>query len=715
MIRTLISSIAALLLVGCAFGSGVAQEPIPSPAVPVPTPSPTVQVQAAAPSPVPTAERIATVPTPSPTAQVAATAPTPLPSAPRIATVPSPLPTIEVPSTVPIPSPTAQAAATVPTPLPSAPRIATVPSPLPTVQVAATVPTPLPTAQASETEVVEEFFEGLQPPPYYGRRSIEEDIAWSSFIIRGTLDSVRAVGVRSERLPPRGYEYIGGLEYTFNVHEYLKGSGGSQLRGFAAIVWYDAFGNTAAAAADMARPHIARRDTRWDGRQAIVFMRQTEEDHIEDGYLWMGSTESIVLGGKYPVWLPDAAATSTAPGGASGTSGAAEQYFLLEDPDVVQASETGASGAAGASHSTSTISLSDLKSRVNAIEARIAAGGGSDAYRECVHMTYYFNRTGKFTTEYTRTDGAIQSGLPAGTRMVVYTDAIWINLDEHGTTTPAWVEGNAWYEGRDAALFGYEYPGYAISTRPLPMGEYRAFQMWRNRVMVPCQGDPEALRGLYENVVTVTAPAGTLHEAFFDPVLDTSTSAVGADSTNGVLKPAAFTDAGGATTTIGSLEWKSGAVKMNVSPHTALDGQALDFIELDGSVSLSLDAANATVDAANNTLSWSVASQPWEDGDTLMLRIRRGPNRPPVFDTSTYAFTVREDASAFHVIGEVSATDPDAGDSPWYYITGGNEAGRFQLGANNGELLVWVERWTMRRHRRIVGTVQIRLRLPKRA
>ena len=74
-----------------------------------------------------------------------------------------------------------------------------------------------------------------------------------------------------------------------------------------------------------------------------------------------------------------------------------------------------------------------------------------------------------------------------------------------------------------------------------------------------------------------------------------------------------------------------------------------------------------------------------------MLRIRRGPNRPPVFDTSTYAFTVREDAPTWRVIGHVSATDPDAGDSESvrYYITGGNEAGRFQLGSNHGELLVW--------------------------
>ena len=64
-------------------------------------------------------------------------------------------------------------------------------------------------------------------------------------------------------------------------------------------------------------------------------------------------------------------------------------------------------------------------------------------------------------------------------------------------------------------------------------------------------------------------------------------------------------------------------MKLEVSPHTGLPGHVVDFIELDGTVSLSLHADDATVDAANDTLSWSVASQPWEDGDELMVRVRK--------------------------------------------------------------------------------------------
>ena len=89
----------------------------------------------------------------------------------------------------------------------------------------------------------------------------------------------------------------------------------------------------------------------------------------------------------------------------------------------------------------------------------------------------------------------------------------------------------------------------------------------------------------------------------------------------GVLEPASFIDAG-ATTTIERIEWEAGTAQMKLTPHTALAGRVVDFIELDGTVSLSLVVDEATVDAANNTLSWPVSPQPWDDGDKLMVRMR---------------------------------------------------------------------------------------------
>ena len=174
-----------------------------------------------------------------------------------------------------------------------------------------------------------------------------------------------------------------------------------------------------------------------------------------------------------------------------------------------------------------------------------------------------------------------------------------------------------------------------ISTvRPMLGGEY-SFDIQESwPVDRPCNY-------VFSNEVTVTVTAGgALHEFFFDPV--TVGSAIGADSTNGVLKPASFTGADGSTTTISSMAWEpsttrsgptSGSVKVEVAAtdlDEALSDYVLDFIELDGSVSLSLDVFDATVESGptsgsgsrTHTLTWTVSSQPWESGDELMVRIR---------------------------------------------------------------------------------------------
>ena len=62
----------------------------------------------------------------------------------------------------------------------------------------------------------------------------------------------------------------------------------------------------------------------------------------------------------------------------------------------------------------------------------------------------------------------------------------------------------------------------------------------------------------------MTAPAGTLHEAFFDPPAAIGT-AVGADATNGVLKPTAFT-VGETATQITNLKWENNQAVLTFSP-----------------------------------------------------------------------------------------------------------------------------------------------------
>ena len=67
-----------------------------------------------------------------------------------------------------------------------------------------------------------------------------------------------------------------------------------------------------------------------------------------------------------------------------------------------------------------------------------------------------------------------------------------------------------------------------------------------------------------------------------------------------------------------------------------------------------------------------------------MLREGRGVtvacNSAPRFASSTYSFSVSEDAATSTVVGRVSATDADAKDTLSYSITAGNAAGKFALG-----------------------------------
>ena len=81
---------------------------------------------------------------------------------------------------------------------------------------------------------------------------------------------------------------------------------------------------------------------------------------------------------------------------------------------------------------------------------------------------------------------------------------------------------------------------------------------------------------------------------------------------------------GGTATEITGLEWSNNQVVLTLGTHVSLSGYVLEFIALDGSVSLSLFTDSATVDSTAGTYSWPMTSQPWEDGDQLMVRIREG-------------------------------------------------------------------------------------------
>ncbi len=469
---------------------------------------------------------------------------------------------------------------------------------------------------------------GSPPHPYFGEQSIEERIVNADIIVRARLSTTTSEVVTGAGEGWSDYHFVA-LKFHLAVSEYLKGSGASSIT---ALAIQGGFYDTRREAED-ARPSImSNRVSTWDDREGIIFLTEDDpEDNFSapvqganDYFLTIGATDSDWYSLKdrhSKLWLPSA-----------GTSGTGDDHeFLLAAPEPGK--------------DTPKITTRELKSRIAAINAEVSAGDGSEAYRNCVSIKYQAEREERHAQSEDRKLGvravldthSLASGSSAGTVIFesdwfgVYPDtkmqtslqggdaALFETVD--GPTTP-----DDW--NRDGVLTaGIDEIRYTQSlrpVRPIPAGEYGFTVKDLHPNMIPCNAFI-----VTEWTVTATAPEGTLHEAFFDPVTDGS--AVAADSANGVLKPASFTDSNGATTTIQRIAWEAGSVKMRLSPHTGIANHILDFIALDGSVTLSLNVADATVDAANDTLSWPVASQPWHSGDKLMLRIRelRSPTATP--------------------------------------------------------------------------------------
>ena len=547
-----------------------------------------------------------------------------------------------------------------------------VPAPKPDTAPATDVqvtPAPLPVAAndssresaeaSTNTRNTTEYGSGFRR--YYGgEATLEERIAVADVIAIARMASVTAGVEEFEPYTSVGeattrQEFVGALRFTFNVSTYLKNDKTSTSTELTAVVnsWH--YMLTRAEAQTVADQMLADRDTQWDDRDAVIFLVRkhnklpvTNSDNIF--YMSLIDVFDLNRGDQYSIaskrnkiWLPEAEQSVTR------TSSTAEKWFLTDVPtsETGQASRVSSSTQSG--RETPSIAQSKLVQEINRVTAEMNAEPQS-GYAMCIAYGYLFNREeawaasqGKDLRSGYSLEREIGSGLPTGTSFRKI-DQFIVNANWKSRT---------WFEGDDVGLFvmgdivrtwesiiyyyrnsfdaaggkflvkGTLHRHNVETARPLPRGEYALVENNYSIISEPCEHYKEVINW----TVTVTAPSGTLHEAFFDPVTDGT--AVAADSSNGQLEPAAFTDANGASATVQRIEWAStstgsgqaGTVKVKVSPHTGLAGHKLDFIELDGAVSLSLLVDDATVDAANRTLSWTVTPRPWEDGDKLMLRI----------------------------------------------------------------------------------------------
>ena len=466
------------------------------------------------------------------------------------------------------------------------------------------------------------------PPIYHGQTSIEERISSSHAIVIAHLTNT-TTEIVTTTAEQWNEDYYVALKFHLSVSEYLYGSGADSITAY--WVSYSRF-NTVQEAEAYAPILASRRDSQWDNREAVLFLGQRKDHEFaaleqpQNVYL-LAASSTIREENFYSLtsiydrrWLP---ATSTTPATPSDS-----QQFLLEEPVAVS--------------TPSTITLGALKTRIAAIVAEINAGDGSENYKQCLLNKYALKRlervrmsgsgpSAQYRNFEPRWDGAFTSGQPAGAKLYEYEDRGLIEI-----VNGAEEKTKLWLDGHNAALFSVKEMNHrpvthspnktrfdfsVVSVRPIPAGTYEFNHNYGTHI--DCGNT-----STFALTANVTAPDGVLHELFFDPV--TVGSAVKADATNGVLKPASFTDTNVGPATLSSISYEpsstgsgqAGTVKIEVAPDDALDDYFVDIIELDGTVSLSLDVADARVDGASGTLSWTVASEPWEDGDMLMVRIR---------------------------------------------------------------------------------------------
>ena len=477
-----------------------------------------------------------------------------------------------------------------------------------------------------------------------GETSLEERIANYPTVVRArmTSESIEVVAAAG-RLQG---EYYAAVKFDLAVSEYLNGTGADNIT---AIWVYGCEFRTRREAEDTLPDIRANRDTQWDDREAVFFLQELQafpldvlprwqppleffptlqgDNHyyLSSGY-WASHRDNYsVSSDDHRLWLP-AARDSIGQSAPAWDS----QEFLLAHPAQPSSGVYWGSTPAG-----STITLGDLKRRIAALTAELNAGTGSAEYKNCVRLKYEFERDDRYfiaegegrRVESIYPTHEFDSGQPAGTK--IYEAQV-------AGAESAEKMSRLWFDGQDAALFDvvngdlvpehsvFTFTQTVVSTRPIPAGEYKANSNFRRFVFIPCNHV-----FAYEMTVTVTAPEGAVHEAFFDPVA--IGAGVGADGSSGVLKPSSFSVEGVGATDIGRVWWAStstgsgqaGTVMMDVSPPVELADHHIDFIAMDGSVALRLDFDEAlqAVDEGVRTLKWGVCEQPWNDGDLLMLRI----------------------------------------------------------------------------------------------
>ena len=484
--------------------------------------------------------------------------------------------------------------------------------------------------------------------------SLEEQVFTSPVIVRASLQAAAAVTETVPSTPGVAPTYRPVQELRFTVHEYLKGSGPTTL--LVVVRGTHTFLTEAEARAD-ADFAVLRRVTAWDDRQGVLFLQTPAQPYASAtssggaaGAAGSSSAPSLQFTRSnfyreqewdYSVdtlsraWLPARDA-----GGAAGQAGDAASMAFITD---------------GAASPPPVVSLTDLRAKITAMAAELQAGEGIVGHTDCLHRIIILER-------YRRVDpwipwqyeATLLSGAAAGTE---------VNRDTNSYRDPQY--NRWWLSGPDHERFqaliiddddqsstGYDH---ALATaRPLPAGAYEVRYNQQHHSRFPCNHVPDDAYDAF--TIQVAAPAGTVHEAFFDPVA--IGAGVGADDSLGALTPTAFT-IGETAATLQRLTWEAKQLQLELSAAVPLADHYLDVIALDGTVSLRLrldDATTAATASGGQAWRWRACAAPWQADDQLMLRLHHsatalpdvatapGCGPPPTLGAASYTFTVANES-----------------------------------------------------------------------
>ena len=411
---------------------------------------------------------------------------------------------------------------------------------------------------------------------------------------------------------------------SFRSSQYLKGTGPTEFVVEVPITEYKA--TTRAKALEFAQDSIALRNTEYDSRPGILFL---------EGPLTSATANS---GSTNPPPAKSPGSTTTTYSFVPRILRTASWEYSIDTIDKVWAPakntasspSDSSSGDRSASNTNpeyiidgktdppTTITLTALESRISEITAEINQGADIAGHEDCIGGKYSRENVYEGHEPLVR-PFTIPSGADPTTQVldgfeVVLEFSTYINFFEEGRDAE-YFTSTIIDDDDDPGRYNFTYG----PNRPLPEGLYEVESNWQMPYQIPCDYRPESI---YKDEVTAVASAGTLHEAFFDPV--TVGTAVKADGSSGVLKPMSFT-VGNTSTELTRLEWSSNQVVLTLDPHVSLSAHVSGVSSSwTGVWRCPSSLMSATVDSAAGTYSWPMTTRPWEDGDQLMVRIREG-------------------------------------------------------------------------------------------